>query len=99
MIEGGFWLANCVDLYEMSCTVTFHLGLHCLPKYLFAGFPYTKDNLGFHTICTTIIENFLAAETIHSPLVFHLTSLIRSSLALLSEITSTISMVVHVSNF
>ena len=30
-----FILANSVDPDEMPHTVAFHLGLHCLPKYLF----------------------------------------------------------------
>ena len=35
-------LANSADPDEMQHDVAFHLGLHCLPKYLFRGFQYTK---------------------------------------------------------
>ena len=34
-----FVLANSADLDEMPPHVAFHLGLHCLPKYSFRGFP------------------------------------------------------------
>ena len=30
-------LANSADPDEMLCYVAFHLGFHCLPKYLFSG--------------------------------------------------------------
>ena len=30
-----FSLANSVDPDEMMCFMTFHLGLHCLPNYVF----------------------------------------------------------------
>ena len=36
--EINFVLANSVDADEMSHDATFHLGLHCLPKYPFRGF-------------------------------------------------------------
>ena len=35
-------LANSVDPDEMQHYAAFHLGLHCLPKYPFRGFQYTK---------------------------------------------------------
>ena len=35
-------LANSVDPDEMLHNAAFHLGLHCLPKYQFRGFLYTK---------------------------------------------------------
>ena len=35
-------LANSADSDEMQHYVAFHLDLHCLPKYLFRGFQYTK---------------------------------------------------------
>ena len=35
-------LANSVDPDEMPHSVAFHQGLHCLPKYLFMGFPVCK---------------------------------------------------------
>ena len=35
-------LANSVDPDEMQHNAAFHQGLHCLPKYLFRGFRYTK---------------------------------------------------------
>ena len=37
-----FVLANSTDPEEMSHHVAFLLGLHCLPKYPFRGFQYTK---------------------------------------------------------
>ena len=37
-----FILANSTDSDEMLHSAAFHLGLHCLPKYLFWGFQYTK---------------------------------------------------------
>ena len=40
-----FIVANSADPDEMSLYATFHLGLHCLPKYLFAQvlvYEYTK---------------------------------------------------------
>ena len=33
---------NSVDPDEMQHHVVSHLGLHCLQKYLFRGFPFTK---------------------------------------------------------
>ena len=35
-------LANSVDPDEMQHYAAFHLVLHCLPKYPFRGFLYTK---------------------------------------------------------
>ena len=35
-------LANSADPDEMQHYAVFHLGLHCLPKYLFRDFQYTK---------------------------------------------------------
>ena len=35
-------LANSADPDEMQHHAAFHLGLHCLPKYPFRGFQYTK---------------------------------------------------------
>ena len=35
-------LENIVDPNEMPHNAAFHLGLHCLPKYPFRGFQYTK---------------------------------------------------------
>ena len=35
-------LANSADPDEMQHYAAFHLGLHCLPKYPFGGFQYTK---------------------------------------------------------
>ena len=34
-------LANSADPDEMQLYAAFHLGLHCLPEYLFREFPYT----------------------------------------------------------
>ena len=39
--EDLFYL-NSVDLHEMQHYAGFHLGLHCLQKYLLRGFPNTK---------------------------------------------------------
>ena len=36
-------LANSADPDEMQQYAAFHLGLYCLPKYLFRGFQYIKD--------------------------------------------------------
>ena len=35
-------LPNSADPDEMQHDAAFHLGLHCLPKYLFRGFQSTK---------------------------------------------------------
>ena len=35
--------ANSADPDEMQHYAAFHLGLHCLPKYLCRGFHYTKS--------------------------------------------------------
>ena len=35
-------LANSANPDEMQHNAVFHLGFHCLPKYLFRGFQYTK---------------------------------------------------------
>ena len=36
--------ANSADQDEMQRKAAFHLGLHCLPKYPFRGFQYTKNS-------------------------------------------------------
>ena len=36
------FIASTADPDEMQHYAAFHLGLHCLLKYLFRGFPYTK---------------------------------------------------------
>ena len=36
------FIANTADPDEMQLYAAFHLGLHCLPKYLFRGFQCTK---------------------------------------------------------
>ena len=36
-------LANSAEPDEMQHYAAFHLGLHCLPKYPFRGFQYTKS--------------------------------------------------------
>ena len=43
--EGYINQANSVDPIEMQ-HYAFHLGLHCLLKYLFRNFQYTKCNQG-----------------------------------------------------
>ena len=37
-----FTFKNCVDPDEMQHYAAFHLGLHCLQKYSFRGFPSAK---------------------------------------------------------
>ena len=37
-----FTFTNSVDPDEMQHYAAFHLGLHCLQKYSFMGFPNTK---------------------------------------------------------
>ena len=37
-----FTIANSVDPDEMPHHVAFHLGIHCLSKYLLRGIQYTK---------------------------------------------------------
>ena len=39
-------LANSADPDEMQLYAAFYLGLHCLPKYPFRVFQYTKDKYG-----------------------------------------------------
>ena len=38
-------LTNSADPDEMHHHAAFQLGLHCLPKYLFRGFQYTKGKM------------------------------------------------------
>ena len=38
-----FTFANSVDPDEMQHYAAIHLGLHCMRKYSFVGFPNTKD--------------------------------------------------------
>ena len=40
-----FYHRNNADSDEMPPNAAFHLGLHCLPKYLFAGIQSKKGNL------------------------------------------------------
>ena len=37
-----FILANSAEHDEMSPYAAFHLGLHCLPKYIFTGIQHEK---------------------------------------------------------
>ena len=39
-----FTFTNSVDPDEMQHFAAFHLGLHCVQKYSFRGFPNTKGN-------------------------------------------------------
>ena len=50
------FLANGADPDEMLHSTAFHLGLHCLPNYLFRGLQYTKGY--FDNICPVINEGF-----------------------------------------
>ena len=43
-----FTFTNSVDSDEMQHYAAFHLGLHCLQKYFFRGFPNTKGELTFY---------------------------------------------------
>ena len=54
-------LASSGNPDEMQHYSTFHLSLHCLPKYLFRDFQYTKGRLCVYTfICrSTCINNCL----------------------------------------
>ena len=38
-LKNDLFLANSADPDEMPHYAPFHLGVHCLPKYLFMGFP------------------------------------------------------------
>ena len=40
--EDFFTFTNSIDPDEMQHYAAFHLGLHCLQKYSFRGFPNTK---------------------------------------------------------
>ena len=42
-------LANSADPDEMQHYAAFHLGLRCLPKYPFMGFPYAKGFDALHS--------------------------------------------------
>ena len=42
-LKNDLVLATSTDPDEMLHHVAFHLGLHCLPKYLFRGFQSSKD--------------------------------------------------------
>ena len=49
-------LANSAEPDEMQHYAAFHLGLHCLPKYLFWGFPVYKGLIIWvvnDRLCTT----------------------------------------------
>ena len=37
------FLSNSADHDEIHHNAAFHLGLHCLPKYPFRGFPFTES--------------------------------------------------------
>ena len=45
MLKVVLILANSADPDEMQHYAAFHLGLHCLPKYSFRGFQYTRGLL------------------------------------------------------
>ena len=47
----------------MQHNAAFHLGLHCLQKYSFRGFPYTKGK--WH--CITIRDSFLCRTIMDIP--------------------------------
>ena len=44
-LKNDFVLVNSADADEMTYYGAFHLGLHCLPKYLLRGFQYSKGVL------------------------------------------------------
>ena len=43
--EDLFYLANSVDTDEMQHYAAIHLGLHCMQKSSFAGFPKKRVNV------------------------------------------------------
>ena len=49
-----FIIANSVDPDEMQQNAAFHLGLHCLPKYPFRGFQYTRVKECFYAYAFSI---------------------------------------------
>ena len=51
--EGCLNLANSADSDEMQQYAAFHLGLHCLPKYLYRGFP-VYERLNSHVPCLKV---------------------------------------------
>ena len=55
-----FTFTNSVDSDEMQHYAAFHLGLHCLQKYLFRGFPNIKDE---STSKKLFLENMSAQVT------------------------------------
>ena len=42
-LKMGISLVNSTDPDEMQRKAAFHVGLHCLPKYPFRGFPKNKE--------------------------------------------------------
>ena len=64
-------LANSADPNEMQHYAAFHLGLHCLPKYLFRGFQNTKREWGWG-LKIVFLEIVHLVGTGHSKLVANL---------------------------
>ena len=57
-------LANSADTDEMQHNPAFHLGLHCLQKYLFRGFHHTKGYKASGKLNISLCLTFLP----HGPL-------------------------------
>ena len=55
-IKFVFVTANSADPDEMQCYVAFHLGFHCLPKYLFTRMKRVNNNFFFQS---KMVINFL----------------------------------------
>ena len=54
--KGSQVLANSADPDKMLLIVAFHLGIHCLPKYLFVGIQNKKSQLGFNSLCLVAFQ-------------------------------------------
>ena len=52
-------IANSVDPDEMPPYAAFHLGLHCLPKYLFTS---NLNKNGKPFVCWVILKAFLSSD-------------------------------------
>ena len=52
--HSSFTFTNSVDPDEMQQYAAFHLGLHCLQKYSFRGFPNTKGSASYMFFLPTV---------------------------------------------
>ena len=62
-----FVLTNSVDPDEMWHYAAFHLGLQCLPKYLFSGFPPSKGKYGINVWKKQVVgpDQLASLEDLH----------------------------------